>query len=159
VRPILQGRDPGVGVVSFVAAFLLLTGTAAAAPPAAPVITEPSTDGQLAHPADVHMEAGGFSDPNGDAYACTDWEIRTADLSQVAWRSSCKSGTLGIHIHLGDGTFVNSYAERTELNFNSSYALQVRFHDSAGEVSAWATRSFGTYPPSSPGGGIPWTGT
>jgi glucose/arabinose dehydrogenase len=141
----------------FVAMLLLSTGTAVAAPPAAPTITEPASDGQLVHPADVHMEAGGFSDPDGDTHTCTDWEIRTADLSQVAWRALCASGTLAVHIHLGDGTFVNSYAGRTQLNFDSNYVLRARFHDSASEVSDWSQRSFGTYPASSPGGRIPWT--
>jgi len=144
-------------VVSLVAAFILLAGTATAAAPAPPTITEPSADGQLAHPADVHMEAGGFSDPDADTFACTDWEIRTADASEVVWRAPCKSGTLGVHIHLGDGTFVNDYSKRTELSFDSSYVLEVRVHDSAGEVSAWAARPFGTYPPSSPGGAIAWS--
>jgi glucose/arabinose dehydrogenase len=140
-----------------VAALLLLTGTAAASP-AAPTITEPATDGQLVHPADVHMEAGGFSDPDDDTLACTDWEIRTADLSQVVWRpSTCVTGTLAVHIHLGDGQFVNSFAGHTQLDFNSHYVLRARFHDGVGEVSDWSQRSFGTYPPSSPGGGIPWT--
>jgi hypothetical protein len=31
--------------------------------PAAPTITEPATNGQVVHPADVHMEAQGYSDP------------------------------------------------------------------------------------------------
>jgi glucose/arabinose dehydrogenase len=159
VRRILEGRARWLGAASFVVAFLLLAGTAGAEP-GAPTITEPSTDGQLVHPADVHMEAGGFSEPDADptdTYACTDWEIRTADSSAVAWQAPCQTGTLGVHIHLGDGAFVNAYAGRTGLSFNSSYVLRARFHDSSGGVSAWAVRSFGTYPPSSPGGGIPWT--
>jgi glucose/arabinose dehydrogenase len=141
----------------FVAVLLLSTGTAAAAPPAAPTITEPATDGQIVHPADVHMEAGSFSDPDEDTHTCTDWEIRTAGGSQVVWRTPCTTGALAVHIHLGDGSFVNSYAGRTQLNFDSSYVLRTRFHDSAGEIGDWSQRSFGTYPASSPGGSIAWS--
>src|SRR5690606_325635 len=43
--------------------------------PSAPNITEPSVDGFVAHPADVHMEAVGFSDPNSDGHKSTDWVI------------------------------------------------------------------------------------
>src|SRR6266545_1181695 len=97
------------GAIMFVAAFLLLTGTAAAAPPATPAITEPSTDGQLVHPEDVHMQATGYSDPDNDTQACTNWEIRTADQAAVVWHAVCATGLEATHIHLGDGSFVNGY--------------------------------------------------
>jgi glucose/arabinose dehydrogenase len=136
---------------------LCLAQSAAAASPSTPTITEPSEDGILVHPADVHMEAGGFADPDGDTHACTDWEIAEAATSEVAWQAPCATGLSKVHIHLGDGTFVNSYAGKTRLNFDSQYTLRVRFHDSAAEVGAWAERPFGTYPPSSPGGAVAWT--
>src|SRR5436190_7589745 len=42
-------------------------------PPITPTITEPSTDGQIVNPADVHMEASPFSDLDlGDTHVCTD---------------------------------------------------------------------------------------
>jgi glucose/arabinose dehydrogenase len=140
-----------------VAMLLVFTETAAADSPAAPTITEPASDGQLVHPADVHMEAGGLFEPDEATDACTDWEIRTADLAQVAWQAPCAHGLLGVHIHLGDGTFVNAYAGHTQLNFDSSYVLRARFHDGEGGISDWSRRSFGTYPASSPGGSIAWT--
>lgn len=143
-----------MGAIAFAGTFLLLTGNAAAAPPATPTITEPSVDGQLVHPEDVHMEAGGFSDPDNDTHSCTDWEIRTADLSQVVWHADCKTGVLAVHIHLGDGSFVSPF---THLDYDSSYVLRVRFHDSASEIGGWAQRSFGTVPPASPGGDVAWT--
>jgi glucose/arabinose dehydrogenase len=136
---------------------LFLGGTAIAAPPSVPVITEPSQDGQLVHPADVHMEAGGFSDPDSDTHSCSDWEIVDVSLSQVAWQAPCATGTEKVHIHLGDGSFVNSYAGDTELDFDRDYLLRVRFKDSASELSGWAQRPFRTNPPSSPGGSIAWT--
>jgi glucose/arabinose dehydrogenase len=154
---LVSRRGARCGVIGLLAAFLLFAGTASADPPAAPTITEPSTDGQLVHPADVHMEAQGSSETDEDDHACTDWEIRTADLSQVAWQAPCATGTLAVHIHLGDGTFVNSYAGHTQLNFSSHYVVRARFHNEEGEVGDWAQRSFGTYPPSSPGGSIAWT--
>jgi glucose/arabinose dehydrogenase len=127
----------------------------AAAAPAAPTITEPSVDGQLVHPADVHMEVTAPINPDDDA--CTDWEIRTPDLSTLVWRANCKTGVLGVHIHLGDGTFFGANATTKQLDFNSKYVLRARFHATDSSVGDWAERKFGTYPASSPGGGIPWT--
>ena len=138
-----------------VAAFLLAPAAATAAAPSTPTITEPSTDGQLVHPADVHMEAAGFSDADGDTHACSDWQI--LDAGTVVWQADCATGTLKVHIHLGDGAFVNTYAGRTELEYDHQYTLQVRFRDSANEVSAWAQRPFMTIPPSPPGGPVAWT--
>jgi glucose/arabinose dehydrogenase len=145
--------EVGGATIAFVGTFLLLTGIAAATPPATPTITEPSVDGQLVHPEDVHMEAGGFSDADSNIHACTDWEIWTPGLAQRIWHADCKTGLLAVHIHLGDGSFDSS----THLDYDSSYVLRVRFHDSAAEVGAWAQRSFGTIPPASPGGDVAWT--
>jgi glucose/arabinose dehydrogenase len=161
VRP-RNGGDRGASVIraaraalTVAVAFLVAPTAAGATPPSTPTITEPSVDGQLVHPADVHMEAAGFSDADGDTHACSDWQI--LDAGTVVWQADCATGTLAVHIHLGDGTFVNTYAGRTELEFDHQYTLQVRFRDSANEVSDWAQRTFGTYPPSSPGGAVAWT--
>ncbi len=155
MRPSLKALT--VLVALFVASIPAFTGTAAADAPAPPAITEPATDGQLVHPGDVHMEATGLpGQEEGGPAPCTDWEIRTADSSQ-AWQALCAKGTLAVHIHLGDGAFVNAYTGHTQLDFGSHYELWARFHDGEGGVSAWSTRSFGTYPASSPGGGIAWT--
>jgi hypothetical protein len=139
-------------LVSAVAVVLGLTAGAALAEPAAPIITEPATDGQLVHPADVHMEVAQLPDDE----VCTEWEIRVADLSELIWRVPCAAGVLAHHIHLADGTFVNSrWPDR--LDFDSSYVLRARFHDDEAGIGDWALRGFRTYPPSSPGGGIPWS--
>jgi glucose/arabinose dehydrogenase len=141
--------------------FLLLLAVcpiAAATPPAAPTITEPSVDGKVLNPADVHMEAGGYSDPDGNARACSDWEIVTAATAEVVWQAPCATGILAGHIHLGDGTFTGSHAGRSELNFETGYRLRVRFRDSAGESGAWAERPFSTSPAGPPGNPspVPW---
>ena len=116
---------------------LTFAAAAFATPPSAPVITEPPSDHSVLNPADVHMEAGSFSDPDGDTHACSDWEIQTVSPPEAVWRAPCAAGVLKVHIHLGDGAFVNSYAGRTQLEFQTSYILRVRFKDSAGEYSAW----------------------
>jgi glucose/arabinose dehydrogenase len=143
--------------VLLVGAYFLFATAAQAAAPSAPTITEPAVDGQQAHPSDVHMEAGGFADPDGDTHQCTDWEIVRVSASEVVWQAPCAGGIEKGHIHLGDGDFVNSYAGRTSLEFETDYALRARFRDDAAETSAWAQRSFRTYPPSSPGGDVAWT--
>jgi glucose/arabinose dehydrogenase len=130
---------------------------AAAAPPAAPVFLEPTTDGEIVNPADVHMEAE-FSDPDGDSHFCTDWQIVTA-IGEVVWDAPCLQGLEKVHCHLGDGVFVNSLAGKTQLDFDSSYKVHARFHDGAGEIGPWADRPFQTSPEGPPGvpGAIPWT--
>lgn len=129
-----------------------------AAAPNAPTITEPSSDHMVLNPADVHMEAGGFADADGDTHTCSDWEIRDIASSQPAWQADCAAGTERAHIHLGDGVFVNSYAGRTALEFDTHYTLHVRFRDSAGEISSWTERPFDTSPQGPPGepGAVPW---
>src|SRR5436190_2108454 len=153
----MQVMKAALAVLAVAVGVLIVPATALATVPATPTITEPSTDGQLVHPADVHMEATGFSDADGDTHACSDWQILDAATHEVVWRADCATGTEAVHIHLGDGTFVGSYAGQTELEFSHNYLLRVRFRDSAGENSDWAQRPFGTYPEESPGGAIPWT--
>jgi glucose/arabinose dehydrogenase len=131
-------------------------------PPATPRITEPSVNGQIAHPGDVHMETSPFSDPDaGNTHVCTDWEIRASSASgEVAWQSPCNTEQK-IHVHLGDGSFVNSYAGKTELNYDTNYVLLARHKDSSGdpatEWSSWGTRSFRTSSLPPPGTSTPWT--
>ncbi len=45
------------------------------ASPATPSITEPVVAGEIVNPTDVHMEAVGFFDADGDLHKSTDWEI------------------------------------------------------------------------------------
>jgi glucose/arabinose dehydrogenase len=139
-------------------AVLVMGGTATAAPPSTPEITEPGLEGPTVHPGDVHMEAGGFSDSDGGTLACSDWEIWTVSPSEKVWESPCAAGVLANHIHLGDGSFVGSYAGRLELHYETAYSLRVRFKDSNGEYGAYATRAFQTAPQGPPGvpGETPW---
>ena len=146
------------GLAIIFVAMMLAASPAGAAAPATPTITEPAADGATLNPADVHMEAGGFSDPDGNAHSCSDWEIRTVSPSEAAWQAPCAAGIEAVHIHLGDGTFVNGHAGRSELNFDTSYVLRVRFRDSAGETGSWAERPFLTSsagPPGTPAP-VPW---
>jgi glucose/arabinose dehydrogenase len=131
---------------------------AGATPPNTPTITEPGTDNMVLNPADVHMEAPTFSDPDGNSHQCTDWEIVQVSTSQVAWTAPCAIGVSRVHIHLGDGTFVNSHAGRHELLFETNYRLRVRFKDSANEFSAWRERPFSTSAAGPPGvpSPVPW---
>ena len=99
--------------------------------PAAPTITEPAVDGRTLNPADVHMEAVGFSDPDGNRHKSTDWEIWTVGTKpEPVWQTLGITGVERLHTHLGDGIFNNSHAGRTDLisdplpNFNfNTYTL------------------------------------
>ncbi|MCC6494006.1 MAG: hypothetical protein IT424_13410, partial [Pirellulales bacterium] len=113
------------------------------AAPLAPTITEPAADGQVVNPADVHMEAVGFSDPDGNLHKSSDWEIRTP-AGVIVWQTLGIEGVERLHTHLGDGVFINSHAGRHELLPNADFELHVRFRDDAGAVSDYAVRAFHT---------------
>ncbi|WP_212841352.1 sorbosone dehydrogenase family protein [Catellatospora sp. IY07-71] len=117
---------------------------AEAAPPSAPVITEPGADNTLVSAADVHMESAPFSDPDGDQHLCSEWEITTG--GERVWASGCTGGVLRYHIHLGDGVFENSHTGRKDLVPDKDYQLRVRYRASSGddEWSDWSERPFRT---------------
>ncbi len=115
---------------------------AEAAPPNAPVITEPVADGALVSAADVHMESAPFSDPDGNQHLCSEWEITTG--GERVWFSGCTGGVLRNHIHLGDGAFENSHTGRKDLVPDKDYQLRVRYRDSADEWTGWTERPFRT---------------
>ncbi|MCI0332779.1 MAG: PQQ-dependent sugar dehydrogenase [Planctomycetes bacterium] len=86
------------------------------ATPAAPTITEPSVNAAPLNPGDVHMEAVGFTDPDGNLHKSTDWEIWTVGPSaEPVWQTLGITGVERLHTHLGDGVFINSHAGRTDL--------------------------------------------
>src|SRR5580765_4745250 len=69
-------------------------------PPNTPVITEPSFDGKIVNPQDVHMETAPFSDPDpGDTHLCSDWEIWTITPSARVWHTFCITGVEKVHTH------------------------------------------------------------
>lgn len=136
---------------NFLIALLLLFASSALAqnPPHTPTITEPSTEGQIANPADVHMETAAFSDPDpNDTHACSDWEIVSVPSEELVWFARCKGGVERLHLHLADGIFLGSHSARTELNYDATYLLRVRHQDNTGRASDYAERRFRTGSPS-----------
>jgi glucose/arabinose dehydrogenase len=84
--------------------------------PATPTIMEPVMEGEEVNPADVHMEAVSFSDPDGNNHLSTDWEIWTVGaFPERVWHTLGITGVERLHTHLGDGIFENSHAGRSEL--------------------------------------------
>ncbi len=113
--------------------------------PSAPTITQPTFDGEVVNPADVHMEAVGFSDADGDAYKSSDWVIWTVGAgAEPVWQTLGIESIEKVHTHLGDGIFVDSLAGETALAGNTDYELRVRFRDDAGSVSSYSVRAFHT---------------
>ena len=118
--------------------------------PATPVITEPAYDNQVISAYDVHMVTGPFAGAAGETHVCSDWEIRTPYSDVLLWSASCVTGTLAVHIHLGDGTFANALAGHHQLDTGVFYKLRVRFKGDQpppdGSWSDWAERIFQTAP-------------
>lgn len=117
--------------------------------PLAPIITQPSVDGTLVNPADVHMETAPFSDPDpGQVHVCSDFEIWAVTPSERVWITSCIGGIEKVHTHLGDGIFEGSHAGRHELFYDTDYRLRIRHKDSSGnpatEWSSFSERRFHT---------------
>lgn len=111
--------------------------------PQIPTITEPA--GDVVNPADVHMEAVGFSDPDGNSHKSSDWQIWTVGPgAELVWETLGIEGVERLHTHLGDGVFQNSHAGRNSLFPNTAFELRVRFRDGQGSVSQYATRQFDT---------------
>jgi glucose/arabinose dehydrogenase len=114
---------------------------------AAPPITEPAVDGQIISPFDVHMVAGPFSGSPGENHVCSDWQIVAVASSETVWSASCVTGTLAIHIHLGDGTFAGALTGLHQLDADRDYRLRVRFEGDgapAPDWSDWSERLFHT---------------
>src|SRR5690242_4763124 len=106
------------------------------------------------------METAPFSDPDGDAFRCSDWQIVDSATDVIAWQNLCETAN-PFHVHFGDGQFVNDYAGRTALNYDADYLLRVRHSDDSGdpatEWSAWAERPFHTAVAPPPGSATAWT--
>ncbi len=114
-----------------------------------PSINEPKEDGQIVHPADVHMEASDFSSSDPVlTHTCSDWEIRTVMPNEAVWEANCIGGVEKLHSHLGDGTFKNSHEGRQLLFFDTDYILRTRHRSDSGDPSTewsdWAERRFHT---------------
>src|SRR4051812_25295954 len=122
------------------------------APPAAPLIIEPTSDGENVFGSDVHMEIGDFVDPDaGDVRTNTDWEIWTTGATpQRVWYALAQTGPFNDHhIHLGDGTFAGTLAGKSVLPGGADYQVRVRQRDNSGDgatnTSAWSLRTFHTF--------------
>jgi len=129
--------------------------------PAAPVIIEPLTNGQVVSNFDVHMEVdpSAYSDADGDAHQSTTWQIRetAANGGAVVWQAAGVTDALSkVHIHLGDGAFVGTLAGKSSLVASHDYALNATFTDSSSAVSATSVRTFHTSDPTAP---VPGEGT
>ncbi len=127
--------------------------------PDAPPINEPSADGMILNPADVHMQAGPFNDPGGGTHLSTTWEIRKVSDNELVWNAPAVTDpSLKVHIHLADGAFVGSHAGRTTMLFDTDYRIHVRFTNNLGASGAESLRPFRTSPAGPPGvaGPMPW---
>ncbi len=135
---------------ALLSAAMALESGGVASTPQTPVITEPAADGQIISAYDVHMVAGPFTGSPGESHVCSDWEIRAAASGELVWTALCAAATLAVHIHLGDGAFVNSLSGHHQLDADTDYLLRVRFEGDAGppesQWSEWAERRFHTAP-------------
>lgn len=135
-------------VAAVTTSLALFAAQALAGAPEVLEIQEPAADAAPLDPADVHMVAV-YADEDDDAHVCSDWRIETA-LGELVWHADCAEDDAKVHIHLGDGEFVNALEGHSRLDFDSDYVLRVRFKDDGDpeeEWSEWAERSFSTREP------------
>ena len=95
--------------------------------PAQPTILEPVVGRTDINPTDVHMEAVGFSDVDGDATFPATGKSGLSELMPNPFGRRSVSKASSLHTHLGDGIFMGSHAGRTDLLPNTPYELRVRF--------------------------------
>ncbi|MEZ4702970.1 MAG: PQQ-dependent sugar dehydrogenase [Rhodothermales bacterium] len=133
--------------VSLAGILLIHAPALAQTPPEPPVITEPSSDGHVVNPFDVHMETQNMVDADGDEHDCTDWEIWSQTPDERVWFTSCIGGLERVHTHFGDGSFEGALFGETELRYDTAYRLRVRFRDSSGLWSDYSERFFQTGSP------------
>ena len=106
--------------------------------PAAPSIISPRDGASALDPADVHMEAEGFSDPDaGDEHLASDWEIWDNETNTRVWAFVDDRVDL-VHTHFNRGSFLATQEEVERLEHNRSYRLRVRFHDSYNLPGPWS---------------------
>lgn len=129
-------------------------------PPVAPVLNEPSTDGQLVEASDVHMQIEqpfidanhSAADPTGVNRASSDFEIWTRGPvpERVFSVLGADQFDSRLHVHFGDGVFEGSHTGRKGLLPDTSYLLRVRHRDGSGDpgtdASNWDVRPFRTFP-------------
>jgi glucose/arabinose dehydrogenase len=129
-------------LVLLILELLFLPSLFAATRPLTPVLIEPERDGLVVSAVDVHMVTATFSDADGDAHLCTDWQIRDGD--EVLWEARCARDAEKIHIHLGDGAFAGG----RELSDGATYRVYARHRDDSGDASTewsdWGERMFRT---------------
>src|SRR5437588_12848547 len=112
-------RRIAIAIVAILIAFSAFGNT----PPHTPVLIEPS-ESRAIDPGDVHMATAPFSDDDvNDSLLCSDWEIRSEDGQGLIWHRDCATGVLAVHIHLGDGAFVNAEGRLLGL---THYQVRVR---------------------------------
>jgi glucose/arabinose dehydrogenase len=135
--------------IALLAAAVFSGSATALATVVSPTITEPESEGQVISPYDVHMVAGPFVGSPGESHVCSDWQIVDVASLETAWSASCVTGTLAVHIHLGDGVFGGPLAGLHELDAAKDYRLRVRFLGDAApgpDWSGWSERGFRTAP-------------
>ena len=122
-------------------------------PPAAPLIDEPTADGQVVNSQDVHMQIGeAFADPDaGQQRTRTDWEIwtRGGGAPQRVWAGLGKTHPESqVHVHFGDGVFEGPQDGQNRLAPGTDYLLRARVYDDSGDAgtaaSNWDVRYFRT---------------
>ncbi len=127
---------------------------AVAASPGVAEIVEPAPGSSPLNPEDVHMVIA-YADADADEHLCSDWEIWSLAPSEPVWQAHCAGGQEKVHIHLGDGEFVNSLTGAAALLPASAYELRVRVRDDSGvapeEWSEWESRGFLTAAAGPPG--------
>ena len=114
--------------------------------PAAPTLIQPDSSGGPVPTGAVGFQLGSFSDSDGDAHVCTDYEIWRAEPAELVWRLSCAGGSLLNAAPLSAGTFLGSLAGQNRLAPLTPYVGRARVRDNSGDPltdwSPWTERGF-----------------
>lgn len=108
-----------------------------AAPPATPSNTAPMVGTTSALPT---LTSSAYSDPNGDAHAASQWQVRTDSGTYATPFADSGEST----------TALTSWTLSTSLTAGTKYWFQVRYKDATGLWSAYSTETAFVYDPNAP---------
>jgi len=113
-------------------------------PPNTPTLVSPE-NGATGLSLTPTLQASSFSDPDGDSFAASHWQVdNNSDFSSPEWDSGEYTPTTSVTVPI------------SKLSYSTTYWWRVRYKDSRGAWSSWSSsRCFTTQPmPPSPTGAV-----
>jgi len=120
-------------------------GGAVGLPPEPPTILAPTEGDVIRDVSGTTVAAGGYSEPDGDALAATEfevWDVVDGARVERIWRGEVDGASDPAARSLPEGTFEGSHRDQGRLGWDDPYAIRARFVDARGARSDWSAEVF-----------------